>query len=285
MIAGGSVLLAQLGTHAHYWGWLFFGKAPIGLGIGVAVAMAAEAGIALDFDFIDRIGRTTPTLAKIAPSGPHGVSDLGRLGRTQDLGVAVHGGAGYLADRLAAHRRLLGMDQLAELAQHRRHAARMRRRGRSSCCGARPRPKARSSRSPASRDRCGGSAGRRACSRSRRTRSPRSSGERSRRDPPSWSATRDRAVAPACARCSARRPRWSGWGRRRRSDRDRPGGAPDRPRCRLRGAGATALRLRRARAHGDPWVSRALRPARGPGQSRRRHAAIASIDSPMASRS
>jgi len=42
MIAGGSVLLAQLGIQAHYWGWLFFGMAPIGLGIGVALVVAID---------------------------------------------------------------------------------------------------------------------------------------------------------------------------------------------------------------------------------------------------
>ena len=44
------------------------------------IAMAKEAGIKIDFDFIDKIGRTTPTLAKLAPSGPWGVTELGDAG-------------------------------------------------------------------------------------------------------------------------------------------------------------------------------------------------------------
>ena len=58
------------------------------------IAMASEAGIKLDFDFIDRIGRTTPTLAKIAPSGPWGVSELGHAGGVpavlKELGDLIH---------------------------------------------------------------------------------------------------------------------------------------------------------------------------------------------------
>jgi dihydroxy-acid dehydratase len=44
------------------------------------IAMAKEAGIELDFDTIDRVGRTTPTLAKLAPSGPWGVTELHAAG-------------------------------------------------------------------------------------------------------------------------------------------------------------------------------------------------------------
>lgn len=44
------------------------------------IAMAKEAGIELDFDTIDRIGRQTPTLAKLAPSGPWGVTELHAAG-------------------------------------------------------------------------------------------------------------------------------------------------------------------------------------------------------------
>lgn len=44
------------------------------------IAMAKEAGIVIDFDMIDRIGRDTPTLAKLAPSGPWGVTELGAAG-------------------------------------------------------------------------------------------------------------------------------------------------------------------------------------------------------------
>jgi dihydroxy-acid dehydratase len=44
------------------------------------IAMAKEAGIELDFDTIDRVGRTTPTLAKLAPSGTWGVTELHAAG-------------------------------------------------------------------------------------------------------------------------------------------------------------------------------------------------------------
>ncbi|CAN5280099.1 dihydroxy-acid dehydratase [soil metagenome] len=44
------------------------------------IAMAKEAGIKLDFDTIDRVGRDTPTLAKLAPSGPWGVTELHAAG-------------------------------------------------------------------------------------------------------------------------------------------------------------------------------------------------------------
>ena len=59
------------------------------------IAMAKEAGIELDFDFIDRIGRSTPTLAKLAPSGPWGVTELGAAGGVpavlHELGDLVDG--------------------------------------------------------------------------------------------------------------------------------------------------------------------------------------------------
>ncbi|WAM19180.1 dihydroxy-acid dehydratase [Rhodococcus sp. JS3073] len=44
------------------------------------IAMAKEAGVTVDFDLIDKIGRETPTLAKLAPSGPWGVTELGEAG-------------------------------------------------------------------------------------------------------------------------------------------------------------------------------------------------------------
>jgi dihydroxy-acid dehydratase len=59
------------------------------------IAMAKEAGIELDFDFIDRIGRSTPTLAKLAPSGPWGVTELGAAGGVpavlRELGELIDG--------------------------------------------------------------------------------------------------------------------------------------------------------------------------------------------------
>ncbi len=59
------------------------------------IAMAKEAGLMLTFDDIDAIARTTPTLAKIAPSGPWGVTDLHEAGGVpvvmRRLGAAIHG--------------------------------------------------------------------------------------------------------------------------------------------------------------------------------------------------
>jgi EmrB/QacA subfamily drug resistance transporter len=45
MIAGGAVLLAQLGIDDGYWGWLFLGLAAIGLGIGFALVVAVDLSI------------------------------------------------------------------------------------------------------------------------------------------------------------------------------------------------------------------------------------------------
>ncbi|MBP8532291.1 dihydroxy-acid dehydratase [Streptomyces sp. MK37H] len=59
------------------------------------IAMAKEAGVELDFSFIDKIGRETPTLAKLAPSGPWGVTELGEAGGVpavlKELGDLIHG--------------------------------------------------------------------------------------------------------------------------------------------------------------------------------------------------
>lgn len=44
------------------------------------IAMAVEAGLQVDFDTWDRLSRDTPTLIKLAPSGPWGISDLADAG-------------------------------------------------------------------------------------------------------------------------------------------------------------------------------------------------------------
>lgn len=44
------------------------------------IAMAKEAGIEVSFDSWDRLSRDTPTLVKLAPSGPWGVTELGEAG-------------------------------------------------------------------------------------------------------------------------------------------------------------------------------------------------------------
>jgi dihydroxy-acid dehydratase len=67
------------------------------------IAIAKEAGATVDFDLIDRIGRETPTLAKLAPSGPWGVTELGEAGGVpavmKELGDLIHSEAKTVAGR------------------------------------------------------------------------------------------------------------------------------------------------------------------------------------------
>lgn len=60
-------------------------------------AMAKEAGLELSFDRWDELSRTTPTLVKLAPSGPWGVTDLDAAGGVpavmKALGSRIHRGA------------------------------------------------------------------------------------------------------------------------------------------------------------------------------------------------
>ena len=58
------------------------------------IAMAKEAGLEVSFDTWDRLSRETPTLVKLAPSGPWGVTELGEAGGTpavmKALGNLIH---------------------------------------------------------------------------------------------------------------------------------------------------------------------------------------------------
>jgi dihydroxy-acid dehydratase len=58
------------------------------------IAMGKEAGIEINFDTWDALSRTTPTLVKIAPSGPWGVTDVNAAGGVpalmKALGNRVH---------------------------------------------------------------------------------------------------------------------------------------------------------------------------------------------------
>ena len=58
------------------------------------IAMAKEAGVEVNFDTWDRLSRETPTLVRLAPSGPWGVTDLGEAGGTpavvKALGDLIH---------------------------------------------------------------------------------------------------------------------------------------------------------------------------------------------------
>ena len=58
------------------------------------IAMAKEAGVEVTFDTWDRLSRETPTLVKLAPSGPWGVTDLGEAGGVpalmKSLGDLIH---------------------------------------------------------------------------------------------------------------------------------------------------------------------------------------------------
>ncbi|CAH1665874.1 dihydroxy-acid dehydratase [Chelatococcus asaccharovorans] len=61
------------------------------------MAMAKEAGVALSFDTWDALSRTTPTLVKLAPSGPWGVTELNEAGGVpavmKALGAGINRGA------------------------------------------------------------------------------------------------------------------------------------------------------------------------------------------------
>ena len=58
------------------------------------IAMAQEAGVEVSFDTWDRLSRETPTLVKLAPSGPWGMTELGEAGGTpavmKALGDLIH---------------------------------------------------------------------------------------------------------------------------------------------------------------------------------------------------
>ena len=58
------------------------------------IAMAKEAGVGVNFNTWDRLSRETPTLVKLAPSGPWGVTELGEAGGTpavmKALGALIH---------------------------------------------------------------------------------------------------------------------------------------------------------------------------------------------------
>jgi dihydroxy-acid dehydratase len=61
------------------------------------IAIGREAGIEIGLEDFDRLGRTTPTLVKLAPSGDAGVTDLDRAGGIpavqRELGELMHLGA------------------------------------------------------------------------------------------------------------------------------------------------------------------------------------------------
>jgi dihydroxy-acid dehydratase len=65
------------------------------------IAIAREAGVDVGFDDFDRLSRSTPTLVKLAPSGPWGVTDLHHAGGVpavmRELGPAVHADARSVA--------------------------------------------------------------------------------------------------------------------------------------------------------------------------------------------
>jgi dihydroxy-acid dehydratase len=61
------------------------------------IAMGKEAGVEINFETWDVLSRTTPTLVKLAPSGPWGVTDLNTAGGVpavlKALGSRIHGQA------------------------------------------------------------------------------------------------------------------------------------------------------------------------------------------------
>ena len=69
------------------------------------IAMAKEAGVEVDFDTWDRLSRETPTLVKLAPSGPWGVTQLGDAGGVpavmKALGNLIHPDTATVSGRTA----------------------------------------------------------------------------------------------------------------------------------------------------------------------------------------
>ena len=69
------------------------------------IAMAKEAGVEVSFDTWDRLSRETPTLVKLAPSGPWGVTDLGEAGGTpavmKALGNLIHSDTSTVSGKTA----------------------------------------------------------------------------------------------------------------------------------------------------------------------------------------
>ena len=69
------------------------------------IAMAKEAGVEVNFDTWDRLSRETPTLVKLAPSGPWGVTDLGEAGGTpavmKALGNLIHSDTSTVSGKTA----------------------------------------------------------------------------------------------------------------------------------------------------------------------------------------
>ena len=69
------------------------------------IAMAKEAGVEVTLDSWDRLSRNTPTLVKLAPSGPWGVTDLGDAGGVpavmKALGGLIHPGAETVSGKTA----------------------------------------------------------------------------------------------------------------------------------------------------------------------------------------
>ena len=67
------------------------------------IAMAKEAGVEVSFDTWDRLSRETPTLVKLAPSGPWGVTELGEAGGTpavmKALGDLIHPGTSTVSGK------------------------------------------------------------------------------------------------------------------------------------------------------------------------------------------
>lgn len=82
------------------------------------IAMAQEAGVEVDFDTWDKLSRSTPTLVKLAPSGPWGVTELGAAGGVpaimKALGSRIHPGtisvSGKTAGEIVAEAQISNSD-------------------------------------------------------------------------------------------------------------------------------------------------------------------------------
>ena len=233
------------------------------------IAMAQEAGIKIDFDFIDKVGRTTPTLAKLAPSGPWGVTELGDAGGVpavlRELGDLVDGStitvSGKTTGEIAAEAENLNPDLLhsrsAPLAPE---GAIFILRGSLApdgavvkASGVAPSMWKLHRAGPGLRGRGDGDRGR-------------DGRRRSRPVPPSSSATKGRVADRACARCSAPPRRWSAWACRRRSPSS-PTAASPAPRTGRRSATSGPRRRTAARSRSSRTATASSSTSRSAGST------------------
>jgi dihydroxy-acid dehydratase len=169
------------------------------------IAMAKEAGVDVSFDTWDALSRSTPTLVKLAPSGPWGVTDLNDAGGVPGVMQAL--GNRINRDALTVSGKTAG--DIADAALIEDHEVIRSRDNPVDVEGSVFILKgllqaARWSRHPASRKPCGVARSWPGCSRMKRAPSARCGRGPSRQGPASSSGTRARKVGLECGKCSGR---------------------------------------------------------------------------------